>query len=447
MEKYLGNKRAILAEIREVADHFCGQYRSVCDIFTGTTNVARSFRRDGVDVIANDANRFSFVLGQTYLALRKYPRFEGLSSVRRPHPSSVDQLERQYRTAVARDGGVLFPSERAPIVWAKMSRAVDVLCHLNEVPRSTKSSPCHLLDHYTVFGKRSAFRSVRGTTGKRNYFSKENALHIDTALHTLRTWWQEGCITKSEVYFLLTALLEEVVIVANVNGTFHDFNRGKLWPNSLQTAILRLPLAYASNCKATVLCNDALQVSGSINEHDILYIDPPYNFRQYGAYYHFLNFIAAYPFLESVEDYLGGLEFVRGQNPADDFTSPFSFRDRFIASLRTLIAQSRSKYVLMSYFGGRNHWNHWTKGESRVDVGRDVLTPLFEDRSLFSDYRFVSLADARQNYQSRIGEKKEYVDEYLIIGKRTHKKSTPKTPQGAKKLSDVNAHWDLAAFA
>ncbi len=112
---------------------------------------------------------------------------------------------------------------------------------------------------------------------------------------------------------LLASVIEEVVIVANVSGTFHDFSRTRLWPNALQKFTLRMPPAVLSNADAEVVNADAVSAASSISQHDVCYIDPPYNFRQYGAYYHLLNFIAAYPFLGELDAYAHDLSFVRGQ--------------------------------------------------------------------------------------------------------------------------------------
>src|SRR5205085_11794063 len=128
------------------------------------------------------------------------------------------------------------------------------------------------------------------------------------------------------------------------------------------------------------------------------------NLRQYTAYYHFLNFVAAYPFLEDVDCYLRNLEYVRGQNMQDDFASEFCYRDKFIEALRHLIAQSKSRYVILSYYGGRNHWNHWSKKDKPTDYGLELLTQLFNDRTLFKSSISIPVLQLRQNYQSRVGE-------------------------------------------
>lgn len=445
MEKYLGNKRSVLPAIYDGLSRHCGNVRSICDVFAGTTNVGRYFRTRGVSVISNDVSRFSYVLGKTYLALQVHPKFSGLKEVRRTSDGE-QSLRRTYDIAVRRDGGLLFPLERAEEVWAASSRLVSVLAHLNGL-RGTKPKTAHVLDHYTVFGKRSAYRSVRGTVGRRNYFSRPNALHLDAVLATIRSWWRDGRLTEGEVHLLLTSVIEEVVITANVNGTFHDFNRDRLWPNSLQEFALKLPLAIASKVPTHVTCDDALRIGPWLPAHDVLYLDPPYNFRQYTAYYHFLNFVAAYPFLDDVGDYLDSLQHVRGQNMTDDFSSEFCAKNRFVSALTSLIDRANSKYVVMSYYGGRNHWNHWANTDNPTDEGRALLEEMFTNELRFERCDSVRVLAVRKNYQSRIGEHKTNVDEHLFIAKRRRPRRSSKTEGTQPLLSEINERLGLRAFS
>ncbi len=440
MEKYLGNKRILLPAIFEFVNANCPDAKSVFDVFAGTTNVGRFFRKKGFDVLSNDINRFSYVLGSTYLNLSKPLLFNGLPRSVRTHSAKMPELQRAFQMSAKRDGDQLFPLSKTGEIWEEMYPAACVLSYLNSIQEKNKKTSAGLiLKYYTVFGDRSDYESQRGTKGKRNYFSQENAKKLDLILECVRAWWKEKLLTPGETLFLLTSILEEVTLVANVNGTFHDFNREKLWPNSMQTLFLRMPLAFASNVKAQLFRDDALKISKLVSPHDILYIDPPYNFRQYTAYYHFLNFIAGYPFLPSVENYLSGIEFVRGQNMKDDFTSDFCFKDKFIPTLRQLIANTPSKYVVMSYYGGRNHWNHWSKGVELHDEGYQRLSEVFFDQALFKKGSSKPVIELRQNYQSRIGEQKKMVDEYLFFG--------AKYPSRAVKVSKVPTARSSAAIS
>lgn len=419
MEKYLGNKRVLLDDIYNFCLQNSPDAKSIYDAFSGTTNVARMFQKKGFSVFANDINRFSYVLGQTYLCLPKYPDFQ---NIKINQVNDEFGLEARFFSDVRRDGGALFDDDKSEHVFKKLRSSLSVFAYLNSLNEMKEGDDYHILNNYTESGECSYYKSLRGTEGYRNYFSRENAVLIDNMLHQVRLWYRSGVLDNSEVFYLLTAILEEVVLNANVSGTFHDFNRKKLWPNSLQRFYLKIPLASVSKTTGHMFNGDALQVSGVIPEHDVLYIDPPYNFRQYTSYYHLLNFIAIYPFLDDVNEYLSGITYVRGQREDDDFASDFCFKDRFIGALDALISQSKCKYVVMSYYGGRNHWNHWSKEENHTDVGFNILEEYFS-RDKFCSHSSTSVTKLRMNYQSRVGEKKSIIDEYLFFAKKVDEDS------------------------
>jgi adenine-specific DNA-methyltransferase len=448
MEKYLGNKRALLECIYDFVNTNCGDSNSMCDIFAGTTNTGRFFNNKGYQVFSNDINRFSFHLGRCYFGYETYPTFSNLNLPEQPN--SKDDSKIYLNKLLKKDKGLILGGFNIDVFLKENSNALNVLNYLNNIHSYKRSNKEYIKDYYTIFGSKSGFKSVRGTVGMRNYFSEDNAIKLDLILEQIREWYQLKLINDNEVSLLLTSVIEEVVLVANVNGTFHDFNRAKLWPNSLQKLTLKLPLYELGN-DSKIYCNDALEIGNVIPKHDILYIDPPYNFRQYSSYYHFINFISAYPFLANIEDYLGNIEFVRGQNMHDEFKSDFCFKDKFIPAIKQLIENSNSKYVIMSYYGGRNHWNHWSKDELPTDLGFQNISALFQDSELFVSYKAEPLFQKRKNYQSRVGEKKEYIDEYLFFGERC--KTSNKTTNLKEKQIDIstlsipNKAFDLKFFS
>jgi adenine-specific DNA methylase len=427
MEKYLGNKTALLPLIDSFLRDRAPEASSISDLFAGTTNVSRYFRRGGMSVVTGDLNRFSYVLARAYLTLSQWPAMEGVDG---QYDQAVLQALRfmaeKHMPACAR------PEHRRAV--APLARALAVLQSLAGENRT----PGVFHSYFCTQGARSHYVSVRGGRGRRNYFSEANALFLDGLLETLRTWRLSGEVTEQELMILLACVIEEVVITANVSGTFHDFSRDKLWPNALQRFTLRMPPAVLSEEQAEVVNADAVAAAEAIGTHDVCYVDPPYNFRQYGAYYHLLNFVAAYPFLEEPESYAADLSFVRGQNMVDDHSSAFCFRDDFIGALRALIERVPSQHVVLSYYGGRNHWNHWSATDVPTDRGLRELSAVFRDRGLFDDCEIVPVLSVRQNYQSRAGERKRLVDEYLLMGSRTRVPG-----QGGQRLSPLPANAAL----
>ena len=440
MEKYLGNKSSLLPLIdRFFADRIPNATR-LSDVFAGTNNVSRYFRSRGWVTAACDANRFSYVLAQAYLGTDSPPQFQGVRTQGKD-AFRLLRMKNELERAIARFGSLYLPGRSGEQAFQEFRYLASVLVNL-QVIGEQNTQPGVITECFTKWGSKARYASRRGSNGLRNYFSKENALFLDGVLPTLRNWWQEGRLLRNELFLLLTSVLEEVTITANVNGTFHDFNRDRLWPNAEQAFQLRIPLVPCSGPVAEVANADAVEAAGAFAQHDICYLDPPYNFRQYSAYYHFLNFVAAYPFLEDVEAYVAGLSHVRGQHPEDDFTSDFCFKSRFISSLRRLIEAADADHVVLSYYGGRNHWNHWSSVEEPTDQGLRELKALFEDSDIFSRSEIIPALEIRKNYQSRVGERKELVNEYLFHGVR-RAQSVRHADRALAPLS-ANVRWGLA---
>ena len=100
-----------------------------------------------------------------------------------------------------------------------------------------------------------------------------------------------------------------------------------------------------------------------------------------------------------------------------------------------------AKHVVLSYYSGRNHWNHWAKVRVPNDLGLRGLQELFEDRTLFSRSEVIPVLDIRKNYQSRVGEQKELVSEYLFHGVL---RNPPTTAQSSTScILGANARWGL----
>lgn len=439
MEKYLGNKASLLRSIEAYLAKKVPAANSLADPFAGTTNVPRYFRARGWRTIACDANRFSYVLAHAYLRTTDAPSFDGLGSIRASQ-AALEQFELDVARTLSRYGALYLPEVSAAAYLKEFSRFASVLGKLQEIGE-LNTKPWIITEYYTRWGSKSRYESLRGTKGYRNYFSRSNALVLDGILRKLRQWWQEGRLSHAELFLLLTSVIEEVVITANVNGTFHDFNRVKLWPNAQQTFRLRLPIISCTKDASEIANADASSASASLAHHDVCYLDPPYNFRQYSAYYHLLNLIPAIPLLRDLDAYMEGVSHVRGQNPEDNFTSDFCFKDRFIESMRRLIESTNASHVLLSYYSGRNHWNHWSNVEIPTDEGKLALANLFQDRRLFDEFEVVSVLDVRLNYQSRGGEQKGLIDEHLFYGRRKSRVTHPIASEAYPLESNVR--WNL----
>ena len=114
-------------------------------------------------------------------------------------------------------------------------------------------------------------------------FLKKNALKIDYIRNFIES---NGELNYFENFFLLTSLIYAMDKVANTCGHY-DAYRKEL--NSYKELKLLIPeIKYENNFNNRVFNKDANELIKKI-EVDILYIDPPYNSRQYSDAYHLLE--------------------------------------------------------------------------------------------------------------------------------------------------------------
>lgn len=105
--------------------------------------------------------------------------------------------------------------------------------------------------------------------------------------------WKNNNEIKDDLYFfLLASLLESADKIANTASVYGAYL--KHLKKSAQKELVLQPAIYElKENKHEVFNNDGNILISRI-EGDILYLDPPYNARQYGANYHLLNTIAKY---------------------------------------------------------------------------------------------------------------------------------------------------------
>ncbi len=172
---------------------------------------------------------------------------------------------------------------------------------------------------------------------ERNYFSNENAKKIDIIRKTIELWYQNKIINKERYYLLLATLIESVTYISNTASIYSAFLK-----TLKKTAQLPLELkalhVNSSRVKHNIYNKDANSLIKDISG-DILYLDPPYNLRQYGANYHILNTIAHYkPFKPKGKT---GLR--------DYYSSPYSRKKDAYKSLKNLLKSAKFSHIFLSY--------------------------------------------------------------------------------------------------
>ncbi|WP_299213042.1 DNA adenine methylase [uncultured Aquimarina sp.] len=131
-----------------------------------------------------------------------------------------------------------------------------------------------------------------GGTSERLYFSNDNGRKIDAARMQIENWNESGEINEDIYYFLLASLLESADKVANTASVYGAYLKELKKTAQKEIEIISADFEITEN-QHEVYNQDSNTLIKNI-EGDILYLDPPYNARQYGANYHMLNTIAKY---------------------------------------------------------------------------------------------------------------------------------------------------------
>ena len=121
------------------------------------------------------------------------------------------------------------------------------------------------------------------------YFSREDCARIGYIRENIETLYGTGTINRRERALLITSLLYAMDKIANTCGHYDAYRQGVKFERRLTLALPQ----PSQHLNANNLCfnEDTNQLVRRI-EADLVYIDPPYNSRQYCDAYHLLENVA-----------------------------------------------------------------------------------------------------------------------------------------------------------
>lgn len=399
IQRYLGNKNSMTAPIIQEVDRCCEPGDLVCDIFSGTISVSMALKTRGYRVVSNDISSFSYHFANCYLENNNIPQID--LAVLGFNPDTLIETVNARIDQKRNTEGFHFLDDANKIVLYR--NIVNILVYLesiNETDIAEQYRANYFFNTYTEEGNNSHFHSIRGSEGNRRFFTPANGKKLDNILNKIREWHHKHLLNDVLYSLLVSIVCESVEKISNTQGTFHDFQREEYDARALNDLTLRLPafdnVIGTNNQHIVGKEQDSLQFIHKVPRHKLIYIDPPYNFRQYTSYYFILNLICSYCAIPNLEKYFANVQFVRGQNMKNNFDSTFCKANLFIPSLKQLIQDANTQYVIMSYYDGRNHEN---KGTTREDRGIAKIEKLFTSE-LFIPNSFEIKAFERTNYQS-----------------------------------------------
>jgi len=290
--KYLGSKYRLIGFLTETILSRAEQIDVFADLFAGTGVVAAAFRAHSSKIVVNDLLYSNYVVNRAFLSSTE---------------NNVDPI-----------------------------RVADLIEELNG---------CAPVRGY-------AHANYSGT-----YFTEQNAARIDGIREAIDLMVAQQRCSEQERYILLTSLLFAVDKAANTVGQYDAFLKHiDVKPGSLGSSVadrhlidsnvhkvlrLRVPqLDLAGNSANEVFNLDANRLVNQV-EADVLYLDPPYNTRQYVDCYHVLENILRWDKPELIGK--------TRKFPRDHLKSRYSRKAEAAAALEQLIGTARGKHIFLSY--------------------------------------------------------------------------------------------------
>lgn len=289
--RFIGSKANLLKNIDIViSENTTGNESVFCDIFSGTGAVARYFK-PRYEVHSNDVLHFSYVIQKATIENNTKPSFLKLKRIGIEDPFKFLE-DTQIQISNYNDDDFFITKNYTP--------------HDN----------C-----------------------ERMYVSNKNAVRIDFIRKTIEAWKKENLLTEQEYYYLLAGLIESVPSVSNITGTYGAYL--KHWDKRTFKDLEMARLEVIDNKRNNKSYNkDANKLIREING-DILYLDPPYNSRQYAPNYHLLETISKYDYPE--------IYGVTGMRPYNDLKSSFCIKSEVSDAFEDLISNAQFTNIIMSY--------------------------------------------------------------------------------------------------
>jgi len=292
--KYAGSKLKILPYIVELVSRL--KIRSVLDGFSGSTRVSQAFAKLGFETTASDISEWSETFGRCYLQNK--------------NPAS------HYE---------------------------EIIGHLN----SLKGYDGWFTEHYGADSNSSLKRP----------FQKKNTRKLDA----IRDEIDRIGLNEIERAVALTSLIRALDSVDSTLGHYAAYLSD--WsPRSHNELVLKVPKLFVSKRENRVIRGDIFKTVAE-NDFDLAYFDPPYGSNndkmppsrvRYSSYYHIWTTV-----IRNDRPELFGK--VNRRVDTRDLVSASIFEEfrrdengQFIAmeAIRSLISQTRAKYILLSYSSG-----------------------------------------------------------------------------------------------
>lgn len=221
-----------------------------------------------------------------------------------------------------------------------------------------------------------------GSGSGRQYFTDQNGKKCDSIRIELERLKNSGEIDEAQYYYILASLINSIDKYANTASVYGAFLKKVKNSASKEFELELLPIidgdkeskAYNENISSVIK-----RIGG-----DILYLDPPYNARQYCANYHVLETIARYDNPK-----------IKGKTGLRDYSeqkSAFCSSRTVVEAFDEVLRNADFQYIFLSYNN---------EGLMPFDVIRKTMEKYGEYQQFSTDYRrFKADVDDNRSYKT-----------------------------------------------
>ena len=182
------------------------------------------------------------------------------------------------------------------------------------------------------------FKNYCPEISEKMFFTNENGMKCDAIRNEIELMYSYGEINKKQYFNLLSGLLYSIDKVSNTTSVYGSYLK-HFKSNTTDLMKYKLPLLHY-NCPVGKVYNEEAKILIKKIKGDILYLDPPYNSRQYGSNYHLLETIA-----KNDKPELKGKIGLR----KNYIKSKFCSKKEATNELEEIIKKAKFKYIFLSY--------------------------------------------------------------------------------------------------
>ena len=337
---YIGSKFQLLdwieEQIKEKTGWACFKDKVVGDLFSGTGIVSYHFRKKGAITVSNDAELYSSIITHAF----------ALSDYNNTCKSFIEKIQKEL------DEG--------------------------------KNKVGYITRNYSPYEE-----------CERMFFTVENAMKIDYISQRI----SDENFSDNDYKFVLASLLLSADNVSNVPAVYGCYLKNF---KAKATKALKIEPIHTNKIKCkdgSIVYNKDVVTSFPENKKlNLVYLDPPYNERQYSKNYFPLNMIALSPEEQEKQPPLKGKTGI----PENCFLSPFCKKGQVENAFDTIFSNINTEWLFMSY-----------NSESIVSKERliDIMKEYGEVSVIEKDYKRFKSFEYNEDTE---------IKEYLFCLKKTY---------------------------